>query len=530
MTNHTFPYLDVLVLLPLFGAALVAIAARTSDQIARSIALAVSLLELVVAVLLLVHFKTGSGAFQFTSHHSYASALGITWNLGIDGISLFLVQLTALLIPIVLLGTSVKAKGGAYAAWMLVLEAATIMSFVALDLMVFFVAFELTLIPSYFLIAGYGHERRAFAAVKFFIMTFLGSAFLLIGIIYLGIVHQHQTGGPLTFALGALAHTHLSSGTAIVVSLAFLAAFAVKAPLFPLHTWSPDAYREAPAGASMVLSAVLAKLGTYGIIRFNLTLFPHASKTLAPLVLTLAVIGIIYGATVACAQKDMKRLVAYSSLAQVGFIALGTFAFTSQGLTGAVVMMLNHGLITAAFFLVIGWIYERRGTWQVGELKGLQGPAPILAAVFTIVMLASIGLPGLTGFVGEFLVLLGTFLSHRWWAVVATTGVVIAAMYLLWAYQQAFHGKAEGANATTADLTVAERLIVAPLLILIVVLGVYPNLVIARITPSVARELAPIVQTTTGVYHRAMHSIAISGRPSGSDLDAGVIGAGEVQR
>jgi len=380
------------------------------------------------------------------------------------------------------------------------------LSFLSLDLLVFFLAFELTLVPSYFLIAGYGHERRGFAAMKFFLMTFLGSAFLLVGMLVLALEHRQQTG-VLSFDLLVLARTHLTGGTGVLLALSFLAAFAVKAPLFPLHTWSPDAYREAPAGAAMVLAAILAKLGTYGIVRFNLTLFPQASKTLAPLVLTLAVIGILYGAIVACAQKDLKRLVAYSSLAQVGFIALGTFAFSSQGLTGAVVMMINHGIITAAFFLLIGWIYARRGTWSLEDLRGLQGPAPVLAAAFTIVMLASIGLPGLNGFVGEFLVLIGTFVTHRWWAVAATFGVVVAALYLLWAYQRGFQGKAEGANAATADLSTAERWVVAPLLILIVVLGVFPKPLLDRITPSVNRELGHVAAVT----HTASHDHVVVG-------------------
>ena len=286
--------------------------------------------------------------------------------------------MTALLFPLVLLTGQNKPKPRAYAAWMLLLEAAVMGSFLSLDLIVFFFFFELTLVPSYFIIAGWGHDRRAYAAVKFFLYTFLGSAFLLVGILALAFIHQSQTG-VLTFSLPALEHTHLSSSTEILLFLAFTSAFAVKAPLFPFHTWSPDAYTEAPAGGSVILSSVLAKLGTYGIIRFDLTLFPHATRTLAPLILTLAVIGIVYGAIVACAQRDMKRLVAYSSLAQIGFIALGTFALSTQGLSGAVLLMLNHGLIVGGLFLVIGFIYERRGTWQTTELRGLQKVAPVMA-------------------------------------------------------------------------------------------------------------------------------------------------------
>jgi NADH-quinone oxidoreductase subunit M len=246
----------------------------------------------------------------------------------------------------------------------------------------------------------------------------------------------------------------------------------------------------------MILSAVLAKLGTYGIIRFDLNLFPQASRTLAPLLLTLAVIGILYGALVACAQSDLKRLVAYSSLAQIGFIALGTFALSTQGLVGGVLLMVNHGLVTAGFFLLIGWIYDRRKSWQVADLGGLQSPAPLLAAAFTVVMLASIGLPGLNGFVSEFLILAGTFLTHRWWAVAATIGVIGAALYLLWAYQQAFHGKPSAPVRETRDLSWNERVVIAPLIVLIVVLGVYPKPVIDRITPSVNRLVDRVEQVT----------------------------------
>ena len=291
--------------------------------------------------------------------------------------------------------------------------------------------------------------------------------------------------------------THLSGTEGVLLFLAFTAAFAVKAPLFPLHTWSPDAYTEAPEEGSVVLSGVLAKIGTYGIIRFDLSLFPHATRVLAPLVLTLAVIGIVYGAIVACAQRDMKRLVTYSSLAQIGFIALGTLALSSQGLAGGVLLMLNHGLIVGALFILIGFIYERRGTWQTGEMRGLQKAAPVMAAVFTVVMMASIGVPGLNGFVSEFLVLSGTFITHRWWAVVAVLGVIVAAIYLLWAYQQVFHGKPREADEKTRDLALLERAVMAPLIILIVFLGVYPKPVLDRINPSV-KQLIAHVESSTG--------------------------------
>jgi NADH-quinone oxidoreductase subunit M len=518
VSHHEIPFLTLLILLPALGGsalALLGLGGRLSKEAGDWLAVLVSLATLVIAVLALVTMKVHFGGFQLVSDHTYTGdTLGIRWYLGIDGISVFLVLLTAVLFPLVLVTGQNKPKPGAYAAWMLLLEAAVMGSFLSLDLIVFFFFFELTLVPAYFIIVGWGHDRRAYAAVKFFLYTFFGSAFLLVGILALAFIHQSQTG-VLTFSLPALEHTHLSSSTGILLFLAFTAAFAVKAPLFPFHTWSPDAYTEAPAGGSVILSSVLAKLGTYGLIRFDLTLFPQATRTLAPLILTLAVIGIVYGAIVACAQRDMKRLVAYSSLAQIGFIALGTFALSTQGLAGAVLLMLNHGLIVAGLFLVIGFIYERRGTWQTTELRGLQKVAPVMAGTFTVFMMANIGVPGLNGFVSEFLVLLGTFITHRWWAVVAVLGVIVSAIYLLWTYQQVFHGVPKAADEKTKDLNWPERLVLAPLIILIVFLGVFPKAALDRIDPSVT-QLVTHVEKATGHYQPSVATkgtAALGSRP-----------------
>jgi NADH-quinone oxidoreductase subunit M len=284
------------------------------------------------------------------------------------------------------------------------------------------------------------------------------------------------------------------------VFVAFTIAFAVKSPIWPLHTWSPLAYAEAPTGGSMVLSALLAKLGTYGLLRFAVLMLPASLSTVQPYLLTLAVIGIIYGSTVAAVSKDLKRLVAYSSMAQVGFIVLGSVSGSAIATSGAVLLMFNHGVITAGFFLLIGFVERRRGTSKVADLIGLQRPAPVLAATFTIVMLASIGLPGLSGFVGEFLILIGTFAAHEWFAVVATLGVILAALYLLWAYQRVFHGRAEGANAEVKDLNHRERWVMVPVIVLVVVLGVFPRPLLSRINPTVTHDvnLAHQVATTSG--------------------------------
>ena len=513
--NHTVPFLTLLIILPAAGSvalALLGLDRRVSQDLCCALGIAVSLATLVVAISAMVAMKVSTGGYQLVSNHMYTGdTLGVHWYLGIDGISVFLVLLAAVLFPLALILGRDRAKGRAYFAWLLLLEAAVLGSFLSLDLIVFFFMFELTLVPSYFIVAGWGHEHRAYAAIKFFLYTFLGSAFLLVGILALAFIHQSQTH-VLTFSLGALAQTHLASSTELLLFGAFTAAFAVKAPLFPFHTWSPDAYTEAPEEGSVVLSGVLAKIGTYGIIRFDLNLFPHATRTLAPLLLTLAVIGIVYGALVACAQRDLKRLVTYSSLAQIGFIALGTFALSTQGLAGAVLLMLNHGLIVGALFILVGFIYQRRGTWQAGELRGLQKAAPVMAGVFTVAMMASIGVPGLNGFVSEFLVLSGTFLTHRWWAVVAVLGVIVAAIYLLWAYQQVFHGEPGADDAVTGDLVWLERLVVAPLIILIVFLGAYPKPVLDRINPSV-NQLIAHVESSTGHHQPAVATTGAGGQP-----------------
>jgi NADH-quinone oxidoreductase subunit M len=509
--NHTVPFLTLLILLPAIGAAvlgLLGLDRRLPREVSYALALITSLVTLGFAISALVAMKVHDGGFQLVSDHEYTgTSLGVHWYLGVDGISIFLVLMAALLFPLAIVLGRNRENARAYFAWLLLLEASVMGSFLSLDLLVFFFMFELTLVPSYFIIAGWGHQRRAYAAIKFFLYTFLGSAFLLVGILALAFIHESQYHY-LTFSLGPLMQTHLTGSEGVLLFLAFTAAFAVKAPLFPFHTWSPDAYTEAPEEGSVVIAGVLAKLGTYGIIRFDLSLFPQATRTLAPLMLTLAVIGIIYGAIVACAQRDMKRLVTYSSLASLGFIALGTIALSQQSLAGGVLLMLNHGLIVGALFILIGFIYQRRGTWQTRELRGLQKAAPVMAAVFTVVMLASVGVPGLNGFVSEFLVLLGTFLTHRWWAVVAIVGVIISVVYLLWAYQQVFHGQPREADEKTRDLAWLERAVMAPLIILIVFLGVYPKPVLDRINPSV-NQLIAHVETTT--HSSTQPSVAVKG-------------------
>jgi NADH-quinone oxidoreductase subunit M len=511
MHEPGFPLLTAIVFLPALGGALVLVTPRGRGEVVRVLGLVSSLATATLALYLAVQFEKGEAGFQFTSRHEWIPDFGISYHLGVDGISLWLVVMTAVLFPIAIYGPEVKRDLKSYMGWMLLLEAGCLGTFLALDLFLFFLFFEIILVPMYFLIAGWGYDNRVYAALKFFIYTLAGSALMLVGMLTLVFLHERETG-QLTFDLLTLAgEQSLAEGTARWVFLAFTLAFAVKVPLFPLHTWLPDAHTEAPTAGSVILAGVLLKLGTYGMLRFGLFLFPEAADYWAPLLLTLAVVGITYGAVVATMQKDLKRLVAYSSVAHLGFIVLGTFAFTSQALSGGVLQMVNHGLSTGALFLLVGMIYDRRHTREIAELHGLQKAAPVLAAVFLVVMFSSIGLPGLNGFVGEFLILVGTFVTRRWWAVVAATGVILAAVYLLWAYQRVFHGEPTGENATMPDMTWRERVTMAPLVVLIVFLGVYPKPILDRINPSVDRLLGHVEQ------HTGKQQPAVAQDPAGAE-------------
>jgi NADH-quinone oxidoreductase subunit M len=405
--------------------------------------------------------------------------------LGVDGISLFMVVLTGVLFPLVFVGIDPHHDHKSYLAWMLLLEAGVMGSFLSLDLFLFFVFFEIVLVPMYFLIGGWGYEKRVYAATKFFLYTMAGSAFMLVGIVATAFLARRDTGA-LTFDLVEIAEkANFATGTGRWLFVAFMIAFAVKVPLFPLHTWLPDAHTQAPTGGSVILAGVLLKMGTYGMLRFGVYLFPQAAIWAKPVLLTLAVIGILYGAIAATMQKDLKRLVAYSSVAHLGFIVLGTFAMTTQAITGGVMQMVNHGVSTGALFLLVGMIYERRHTRQISELGGIQAVAPIFAGFFMIVMLSSIGLPGLNGFVGEFLVLIGSFETARWWVVVATIGVILAALYLLWGYQRVFHGEPSEDNKSFPEITLREGLLLSVFVAAIVFAGVYPKPMLDRIEPSV---------------------------------------------
>ena len=491
-----FPILTFMVLLPAIGALAVSLVATRRTDLVRLVGLAFSVATGALTLWMLAAFAKGEAGYQFSSQHPWIKEWGIGWHLGVDGISLFLVVLTGILFPIALLGSDAHHDQKPYTAWLLLLEAGMLGSFLSLDLFLFFVFFEIVLVPMYMLIGGWGYDNRRYAAVKFFLYTMVGSALMLVGILATVLLTAHKTG-VTTFDLVKLSElSSFGTATSRLLFFAFAIAFAVKIPVFPLHTWLPDAHTQAPTAGSVILAGVMLKLGTYGLMRFAIELFPDAARWSRPLWLTLGVIGIVYGAIVATMQKDLKRLVAYSSVAHLGFIVLGTFAFTKQAYSGAVMQNINHGISTGALFLLVGMISDRRHTREIAALNGIQKAAPIFAAVFTLVMLSSIGVPGLNGFVGEFLILIGSFLTARWWTVVAATGVILAALYLLWAYQRVFHGEPSEENKKFRELSLREGLVMLPLIGIIVFTGVYPKPMLDRINPSVDRLITHVSEQT----------------------------------
>jgi len=492
-----FPILTLLILVPAIGSGLVALISTRRPDLVKIVSLLTSVLTGGMALWVLFAFKTHNADFQFQSQHVWIKAWGISWHLGVDGISLFLVALTGVLFPLVMAGVDPHHDHKRYLSWMLLLEAGVMGSFISLDLFLFFVFFEIVLVPMYFLIGGWGYDDRVYAATKFFLFTMVGSAFMLVGIIATAVIAKADNGH-ITFDLIKIVESGgIAGNTGRWLFFAFAIAFAVKVPLFPLHTWLPDAHTQAPTGGSVILAGVLLKMGTYGLLRFGVYLFPEAAVWARPLFLTLAVIGILWGAIAATMQKDLKRLVAYSSVAHLGFIVLGTFALTSVAITGSVMQNINHGLSTGALFLMVGMIYERRHTREISKLKGLQKVAPVFAAAFMVIMLSSIGVPGLNGFVGEFMILIGSFSKSGPWVIIGATGVILAALYLLWAYQRVFHGEPDEDNRTFPELKWKEASLLLPFIALIVFSGVYPKAMLDRIQPSVDKLIAHVEENTS---------------------------------
>ncbi|MFN2593382.1 MAG: NADH-quinone oxidoreductase subunit M [Actinomycetota bacterium] len=470
---------------PAVGAVLICFVPRERNDLLRYAALGVTLVAFALSIGVLVDFKTGVAGFQEVTHASWIKEWGISFTTGIDGVSLWMILLTTFLMPLgVLASWSIDNRVKPYFVFLLILETGMLGVFSALDMFLFYLFWEATLVPMYFLIGMWGYGRRIYAAMKFFIFTLVGSLLMLVAILFLYFAAGHNP----TFDYRQLLGTPLPLTTQRLLFLGFFASFAIKVPLVPLHTWLPDAHTEAPTAGSVMLAGILLKMGVYGLIRFGIPLFPDAARELVPLLMTLAIVGIIYGALVAAMQKDLKRLIAYSSVAHLGFIVLGVFVGSLQGMSGGILQMVNHGLSTGALFMLVGILYDRRHTRQISDFGGLAKSVPVLSGIFLFVLLSSVGLPGLNGFVGEFLVLLGTFFRYRWWAIPATFGIVLAAVYLFWAYQRVFHGPIDHEeNRSLRDLVPRELAMLAPVIALIVFIGVYPKPFLDRIEPSAQR-------------------------------------------
>jgi len=487
--------LTILIFAPLLGA--FAVVMQNDEQSIWKSAFVFSLIPLAISFYLFAVFDAHYAGYQFVERYQWIRQFGISYHLGMDGISLFLVILTTILISLSLLysgGGDIDVRPREFCFVMLLLESGLLGTFLAVDLFLFYVFWEVMLVPMYFLIGIWGHGRKIYATFKFVLFTMFGSLLMLVAILYLvGGGRAHL--GHLTFDLPDLYQVPLSHAEAYWLFAGFAIAFAIKVPLWPVHTWLPDAHTEAPTAGSVILAGVMLKAGTYGFLRFAIPLFPEVAIAAAPIFMALAVVGIIYGALVAMVQPDLKRLVAYSSVSHLGFVMLGIFALDPQGVQGAIYQMLNHGISTGALFLLVGMIYLRRHTREISEFGGLWKSVPVYAAIFMVVMLSSIGLPGLNGFVGEFLILLGTFIQsrERWFAVFAVSGLILGALYMLWAYERVMWGPlTKPANQTIADLTWREIAVLAPLVALMLLMGLYPRPLLERMEPSVGALLARI--------------------------------------
>jgi NADH-quinone oxidoreductase subunit M len=512
-----FPILSSLIVLPVVGALLLLFVRGDEERgapLARRIALIVSVLVFAETLLLWGRFTTASADFQFVERYAWIPAFGISYFVGVDGISLLLIVLTAFLTPLALLSAwnSVRARTRAFCMFMLLLESAMIGVFVSLDLFLFYVFWDAMLVPMYFLIGIWGYDRRIYAAVKFILYTMAGSVLMLLAILGLAYLHSAATGS-YTFDLLKLYDLRIARRVQDWFFLAFTLAFAIKVPLFPFHTWLPDAHVEAPTAGSVILAGVLLKMGTYGLVRFAFPLFPDAAQFFAPYLAVLAVIGIIYGALVAMVQPDLKKLVAYSSVSHLGFVVLGIAAMNTQAVQGAVYQMLNHGVSTGGLFLIVGMLSDRRHTRLIAEFGGLKNVVPYLVAAFLVITLSSIGLPGLNGFVGEFLILLGAFRWDARLTAFAASGVILSATYMLWMFQRVNYGPVTSdKNAALGDLQPREWAVIAPIVATTIVMGVLPNLFLKPIEPSVNRVLHHIEQNAPARIQAAANRPALSGR------------------
>jgi NADH-quinone oxidoreductase subunit M len=518
----TFPWLTVTGAIPLVGAIVIALTPgrsapgspadrRARDLLVKRIALVFSLITLALSVVIAVKFKVGGPRFQFQQVDQWIPQFGVHYAVGVDGIALVLILMSTVLMPVVVLaswndveavnaGEAARATGAraprmrsakSYFAMMLVLETMIIGVFAATDVFLFYVFFEAMLVPMYFMIGSYGVGQRQYAAVKFLLYSLLGGLLMLVAVIAL-YVYSTTGGHQGTFLFTQLTHLALSHTTQDWLFLGFFIAFAIKAPLWPFHTWLPDAATSAQPGAAVVLVGVLDKVGTFGMIRYCLDLFPSAAHFFTPLVIVLAVVGVLYGAIVAIGQADIKRLIAYTSVSHMGLITLGIFAMTSEGQTGATLYMVNHGFATGALFLIAGFMVSRRKSHLIADYGGVQKVAPMLAGLFLVAGLAGLALPGLSTFVSEFLVLVGTFTRYEAAAILATAGIILAAIYILWMYQRTMTGPVRAEVANMPDLKARELWAVGPLIALIVFVGVYPKPVLDIINPAVHSTLVGV--------------------------------------
>ena len=507
------PLLSILILLPVVFAVVVAFLPAGNGTALRGAALAGALVTFAVSLLLLPGFDPAQEGFQFTETQPWIDDWGISYRLGLDGISLLLVLLTTFISPLAILATwgHVDDRVKTFYVSVLVLEAAMVGVFVALDMILFYMLFEVMLVPMYGLIGVWGAGNRRYAAIKFFLYTFLGGLFMLVGILYI-----YFAGGAADFSYEAMRAVELSTTEQVWLFLAFFAAFGVKLPVFPFHTWLPDAHTEAPTLGSVNLAAVMLKIGGYGLLRFALPFFPIAAERLAPAIVVLAIIGVLYGALVAMAQSDIKKLVAYSSVAHMGFVVLGIFALDVVSASASVVQMVNHGLATGALFILIGYLYDRTHSRAIADYSGLARSVPVFGGVFLVVVMSSIALPGLNGFVGEFPILVGAYGTYVWAGVAATLGVVLAALYLLWPYQRMFHGPVEGRATGLVDLDARELAVVVPIIVLLIGIGLYPKPLYDRVTPAVESVLVQVDQAVADADEDALARSSQRGPEEGS--------------
>jgi NADH-quinone oxidoreductase subunit M len=483
--------LTALIFLPLIGALFILM--QSEERAIWNSAFIFSLLPLALSFYVLWQFNPQLADYQFAEQYDWIPSFGISYHIGIDGISLFLVVLTTILITLSLLysgGGDIEQRPREFCFFMLVLETGLLGALLAVDLFLFYMFWEVMLIPMYFLIGIWGHGRKIYAAIKFVLFTMVGSLLMLVAILYL-VYQAHVHFGRTSFDLPLLYQVPLTPTQGRWLFAAFALAFAIKVPMWPVHTWLPDAHTNAPTAGSVILAGIMLKMGTYGFLRFAIPLFPTIAVEAIPLFMALAVIGIIYGALVAMMQGDLKRLIAYSSVSHLGFVMLGIFALNPEGVDGAIYQMLNHGVSTGGLFLLVGMLYVRRHTHEISEFGGLWKRVPIYAGIYMVVMLSSIGLPGLNGFVGEFLIMLGAFLRIRLATVFAVVGVILGALYMLWAYERVWFGPiTKAVNETMRDLTGREIAVMVPVIVLMFFMGLFPRPLISRIEPSVTAMLA----------------------------------------